>query len=131
MLRISPASYESLRVNHVERLSERLAAWLRGVSPQAAATPDAALTDFVARTLAFADTHDIADEDALHALLRLREQANFPQQLAPEHEAALSRPGFSDLQRVTALGRSLSATRKPRIVTLDMDFVAERRRRDQ
>lgn len=129
MIRISPASYESLHVTHLERLSERLALWLRTVSPKAAATPDAALTSFVTRTIAFADTYGLADEDALRSLLQLREQANFPQQLTPEHEAALTRSGFSDRQRVAALGRLLSATKKPRLVTLDMDFVAERRRR--
>lgn len=128
MLRISSTSFESLRANHLKRLSERLAEWLRGVSPAAAAKEDAALTGFVTRTIAFADRYGIADEDALRSLLRLRLQANFPQQPTPEHEALLSRPGFSDLQRVVALGRWLAATPRLRPVTLDMDFVAERRR---
>lgn len=130
MLRISSTSYESLRVNQLKRLSERLAAWLRTVSPAAAAKDDAALTGFVTQTIAFADRYGIADEDALRSLARLRLQANFPQQPTPEHEAALSRRGFSDLQRVETLGRLLAATPKLRRVTLDMDFVAERRRHD-
>lgn len=130
MLRISSASCESLRVNQLKRLSERLAAWLRTVSPAAAAKEDAALAGFVTQTIAFADKYSIVDEGALRSLLRLRQQANFPKQPTPEHEAALSRRGFSDLQRVAALGRLLAATPKLRRVTLDMDFSAERRRHD-
>lgn len=130
MLRISSTSCESLRVNHLKRLSERLAVWLRTVSPAAAAKEDAALAGFVTQTIAFADRYGIADEDALRSLSRLRLQANFPNQPTPEHEAVLARPGFSDLQRVAALGRLLAATPKLRRVTLDMDFSAERRRHD-
>jgi hypothetical protein len=130
MLRISSTSLESLRVNHLKRLSERLAVWLRGVSPAAAATGPAQLDGFVTRTITFADRYGIADEDALRSLLRLRQQANFPSTPTAEHEAALTRPGFSDLQRVAALGRLLAATPKLRRVTLDMDFSAERRRHD-
>lgn len=117
-----------MRANQLRRLTERLALWLRGVSPQAAATEEAALHRFVTRTIAFADQHDLADEDALRLLLQLRMNANFPDPLSPEQRAALVRPGFSDLERVAALGRLLSATPKLRRVTLDMNFVAERRR---
>ena len=130
MLRISSTSCESLRANHLKRLTERLASWLRVVSPAAAAKDDAALAGFVTRTIAFADTYGLADEDALRLLSRLRLQANFPNQPTPEHEAVLHRRGFSDLQRVAALGRLLAATPKLRRVTLDMDFSAERRRHD-
>lgn len=130
MLRISSTSCESLRVNHLKRLTERLARWLRDVSPAAAATEEAKLDGFVTETIAFADRYGLADEDALCSLLRLRQQANFPKQPTPEHEAALSRRGFSDLQRVAALGRLLAARPALRRVTLDMDFSAERRRHD-
>lgn len=130
MLRISTTSCDSLRANQLERLTERLAHWLRGDSPTTRWKDDAALTGFVTQTIAFADRYGIADEDALRSLSRLREQANFPKQPTPEHEAVLSRRGFSDLQRVLALGRLLAATPKLRRVTLDMDFVAERRRHD-
>ena len=130
MLRISSTSYESLRVNHLKRLTERLALWLRGVSPAAAATEEAKLAGFVTRTIAFADRYGLADEDALRSLLRLRQQANFPTQPTPEHEAVLARRGFSDLQRVAALARLLAATPRLRRVTLDMDLSAERRRHD-
>jgi len=128
MLHISSTSCESLRVNHLKRLTERLANWLRGASPAAAAKDDAALASFVTQTIAFADIYGLADEDALRSLARLRLQANFPQQPTPEHEAVLTRRGFSDRQRVVAFGRLLAATPKLRHVTLDMDFSAERRR---
>ncbi|MBA3548556.1 MAG: hypothetical protein H0T76_18895 [Nannocystis sp.] len=128
MLRISSTSYGSLHANHHKRLTERLARWLRGVSPRAAAEGNAALTSFVTQTIAFADTYGIAEEDALRSLLQLRLQPNFPEQPTPEHQAVLTRPGFSALERVTAFGRLLSAAPKLRRVTLDMDFAAERRR---
>jgi len=130
MLRISSASYDSLRANHLRRLTERLARWLRGVSPRAAASEEAALTLFVARTIAFADRHGLADEEALRALLQLRERPDFPERPGPEHQAALTRSGFSDLERVAALGRLLNEAPRLRRVTLDMDFAAERRRHD-
>lgn len=128
MLRISSTSHDSLRANHLQRLTERLARWLRSVSPPAAATEDAALARFVTETIAFADAHGLADEDGLRLLLQLRQRPDFPQQPSPEHRAVLSRPGFSELERIAAFGRMLSATPKLRRVTLDMDFTAERRR---
>lgn len=131
MLRISSTSFESLRANHLKRLTERLARWLRNVSPPAAATTDAALTSFVTQTIAFADRYGLADEDALRLLLRLRQRPNFPEPPTPEHEAVLARPGFSELERVAAFGRMLAATPRLRRVTLEMDFAAERRRHDR
>lgn len=112
------------------RLSRRLDEWMRSVGLPTATTPDAARADFVARTMAFAEAHGIADEEALRSLARLRLRPNFPELPTSEQQAVLSRTGFSDTQRVAALGRLLSAHSKLRRVTLDMNFTAERQRRD-
>lgn len=130
MLRITNTGYESLRVRNRERLTRRLADWLKGEALPTPAATELARVDFVARTLEFADAHAVADEDALQQLLRLRARPEFVDPPTAEQRTALTRPGFSDLQRVDAYGRQLVSKSKLRRVTLDMDFAAERRRRD-